>query len=72
MDIFQFVKKIEGDSDMRKDISSCLNKKEFFQFLKKYNVENLFTVFEERSRDLAASYWPWYSMSRFERKNFFK
>ena len=28
MDILQFVKKIEGDSDMQKEIRSCLNKKE--------------------------------------------
>ena len=72
MDIFQFVKKIEGDSDMRKEISNCLNKEEFIKFLNKYNVDYLISDFQERSRDLAAEYWPWYSMNRFERKNFFK
>ena len=72
MDIYQFVKKIEVDSDMQIELKACLNKKEFIQFLKKYNVENLFTFFEERYKDLAASYWPWHSMTRVERKNFFK
>ena len=72
MEFYQFVKKIEGDSDMQMEIKACSNKKEFIQFLKKYNVENLYTVFEERSNDLAAYYWPWRLMSRFERKNFFK
>ena len=72
MDIFQFVKKIEGDSDMQKEISSCLSKEEFIKFLKKYNVENLISDFQQRSRDLAADYWPWSLMNRFERKNFFK
>ena len=72
MDIFQFVKKIEGDSDMQKEIRSCLNKKEFIKFLKKYNVEYLISDFQARYRDLAANYWPWSLMNRFERKNFFK
>ena len=72
MDFFQFVKKIEGDSDMQKEIRSCLNKKEFIKFLKKYNVEYLISDFRERSRDLAADYWPWSLMDRFERINFFK
>ena len=72
MDIIQFVKKIEGDSDMQQEIRSCLNKKEFIKFLKKYNVDYLISDFQARSRDLAANYWPWYSMNRFERKNFFK
>ena len=72
MDIFQFVKKIEGDSDMQKEIRSCLNKKEFKKFLNKYNVGYLIFDFQEKSRDLAADYWPWSKMNRFERKNFFK
>ncbi len=72
MDIFQFVKKIEGDSDMQKEISSCLSKEEFIKFLKKYNVDYLISDFQARSRDLAADYWPWSKMNRFDRKNFFK
>ena len=72
MDIFQFVKKIEGDSNMQKEIRACLNKKEFIKFLKKYNVEYLISDFQERSRDLAADYWPWFLMNRVKRKNFFK
>ena len=72
MEFFQFIKKIEQDSDMQIEIKACLNKKEFIQFLKKYNAENLFTSFEERSRDLGATYWPWRFMGRVERKNFFK
>ena len=72
MDIFQFVKKIEDYSNIQADIRACLNKKEFMKFLKKYNVEHLFTDFQEKSRDLAADYWPWVLMSRFERNNFFK
>ena len=72
MDIFQFVKKIEGDSDMQKEISSCLSKEEFIKFLKKYNVDYLISDFQARSRVLAADYWPWSIMNRFDRKNFFK
>ena len=72
MDFYEFVKKIEGKSDMQIEIRACLNKKEFIKFLEKYNVENLFTDFQKRSRDLAAGYWPWASMNRFDRKNFFK
>ena len=72
MEIFQFVKKIEGDSDMQQEIRSCLNKKEFIKFLKKYNVDYLISDFQERSRDLSADYWPWFLMNRFERKIFFK
>ena len=72
MDIGQLVKKIEGDSVMQSEIRACLNKKEFNKFLKKYSAEYLITDFQERSRDLSAEYWPWSSMNRFERKNFFK
>ena len=72
MDIFQFVKKIEESTNMQAEIRACLNKKEFIKFLKKYNVEHLFTDFRERSSDLAADYWPWASMSKFERKIFFE
>ena len=72
MDLYQFAKKIRGDSSLQTEVRACLIKKEFIKFLKKYNVEHLFTDFQKRSRDLAADYWPWASMSRFERKNFFK
>ena len=72
MDLFQFAKKIQDDSNLQTEVRACSNKKEFIKFLKKYNVEHLFTDFQKRSRDLAADYWPWTYMSRFERKNFFK
>ena len=72
MHLSEFVKKIEGDSDMLIDVKTCLNKKEFINFLKKYNVENLFVEFQKSSGDLAADYWPWSNMSRLDRKNFFK
>ena len=72
MDLFQFAKKIQDDSNLQTELRACSNKKEFIKFLKKYNVEHLFTDFQKRSRDLAANYWPWAYMSRFERKNFFK
>ena len=72
MDIFQLVKKIEGDKDMQTEIRACLNKKEFIQFLKKYSAEYLITDFQERSRDLSAEYWPWSLLNRLDRKNFFK
>ena len=72
MEIFQFVQKIECDDDMQKEIRACSNKIEFIKFLKKYNVDHLYTDFQERSFDLAADYWPWFEMSRFERKIFFK
>ena len=72
MDIYQFVKRIEGDSDMQKEIRACLNKKEFIKFLKKYNLEYLLTDFQEKSRYLFAEYWPWSSLNKIERNNFFK
>lgn len=50
MDIFQFAKKIQGESNLQAEVRACLNKKEFIKFLKKYNVKHLFTDFE---KDLA-------------------
>ena len=72
MDFYEFVNKIEGDKDIQREIKACFNKKQFINFLKKYNVENLFADFQKSSGNLAAEYWPWSYISRLDRKNFFK
>ena len=71
LDLITFVKFVKDNLSIQNEVKDCKNGPEFFLLLKKYRCENLFDEINSRSRDLAASYWPWSGKIRPDRKKFF-
>ena len=71
MDLYKFAKYVEDNKSIQEEVEYCKNGTEFFLLLKKYKCENLFDEIKSRSRDLAASYWPWADKNRADRRKYF-
>ena len=71
MDLNTFVKYVDDNLSIQEEVKDCKSGPEFFSLLKKYKCENLFDEINSRSRDLAASYWPWTNKLRADRKMYF-
>ena len=71
LDLFDFVQFSEKSKVLQEKISNCENAQQLEKVLKKHDCEFTIENIEKVSRDLAASYWPWYKKTRQERKAFF-
>ena len=71
LDLISFAKFSERNKVLQEEISNCDNSQKLEKILKKYECEFNIEDIEKRSRDLAASYWPWHEKTSRERKAFF-
>ena len=71
LDLISFAKFSERNKVVQEEISNCDNSQKLEKILKKYECEFNIEDIEKRSRDLAASYWPWHKKTSRQRKAFF-
>ena len=71
LDLITFIKLIDDNLSIQKEVRNCKNGYELSLLLKKYKCENLFDEIKSRSRDLAANHWPWANKIRADRKKYF-
>ena len=72
LDLFEFVSIVEQSSNLQKRISQCSSRSMLEKLIEEYKCKFTIDDLGKRSRDLAASYWPWGNKDRYFRKTFFE